>query len=72
MDRGGAAERAAGSTIPPSFGFPEEAMPELVPEGWIPRYPDYLFLSFTNATAFSPTNLARADLGEDDDDGSNR
>ena len=70
VDRGGAAERAAGSKIPPSFGFPEEAMPELVPDGWMPRYPDYLFLSFTNATAFSPTDtLARADLGEDDDDG---
>jgi len=56
VDRGGAAERAAGSKISPSFGFPEEAMPELVPEGWMPRYPDYLFLSFTNATAFSPTD----------------
>jgi hypothetical protein len=56
VDRGGAAERAAASKIPPSFGFPEEAMPELVPEGWMPRYPDYLFLSFTNATAFSPTD----------------
>jgi uncharacterized membrane protein len=56
VDRGGAAERAAGSKIPPSFGFPEEAMPDLVPDGWIPRYPDYLFLSFTNATAFSPTD----------------
>jgi len=56
LDRGGAAERAAASKIPPSFGFPEEAMPELVPEGWMPRYPDYLFLSFTNATAFSPTD----------------
>ena len=32
VDRGGAAERASGSKIPPSFGFPEEAMPELVPE----------------------------------------
>jgi uncharacterized membrane protein len=56
LDRGGAAERAAGSKIPPSFGFPEQAMPELAPEGWIPRYPDYLYLSFTNATAFSPTD----------------
>ena len=56
VDRGGAAERAAGSDIPPSFGFPEEAMPELAPEGWMPRYPDYLYLSFTNATAFSPTD----------------
>ena len=56
LDRGGAAERAAGSGIPPSFGFPEEAMPELAPADWIPRYPDYLYLSFTNATAFSPTD----------------
>ena len=56
VDRGGAAERATGSKIPPSFGFPEEAMPELAPERWMPRYPDYLYLSFTNATAFSPTD----------------
>jgi len=56
LDRGGAAERAAASNIPPSFGFPEEAMPELAAEGWIPRYPDYLYLSYTNATAFSPTD----------------
>ena len=56
LDRGGAAERAAASRIPPSFGFPEDAMPELVTEGWMPRYPDYLYLSFTNATAFSPTD----------------
>ena len=56
VDRGGAAERAAASSIPPSFGFPEEAMPELTPDGWMPRYPDYLYLSFTNATAFSPTD----------------
>ena len=55
LDRGGAAERAAASPIPPSFGFPEDAMPELAADGWIPRYPDYLYLSFTNATAFSPT-----------------
>jgi hypothetical protein len=56
LDRGGAAERAAGSGIAPSFGFPEEAFPDLVTDGWMPRYPDYLYLSFTNATAFSPTD----------------
>jgi hypothetical protein len=56
LDRGGAAERAASSGIPPSFAFPEEAFPDLVADGWIPRYPDYLYLSFTNATAFSPTD----------------
>ena len=56
FDRGGPAERAAGSPIPPSFAFPENATPELAPAGWRPAYPDYLYLSFTNATAFSPTD----------------
>ena len=31
-------------------------MPELAPDGWMPTYPDYLYLSFTNSTAFSPTD----------------
>jgi hypothetical protein len=57
FDRGGAAERAASSTaVPASFAFPENVSPELSPAGWIPRYPDYLYLAFTNATAFSPTD----------------
>jgi uncharacterized membrane protein len=56
FDRGGPAERAAGSPIPPSFAFPENATPELAPEGWRPAYPDYLYLAYTNATAFSPTD----------------
>jgi hypothetical protein len=56
LDRGGPARRAAGSQIAPSFAFPENAMPEFAVEGWMPKYPDYLYLSFTNATAFSPTD----------------
>ena len=56
LDRGGPAERAARSPVRPSFAFPEDAMPEMAPPGWLPRYPDYLYLSFTNATAFSPTD----------------
>ena len=56
LDRGGPAERAAGSGVRPSFAFPEDATPELVPEGWMPTYPDYLYLAYTNATAFSPTD----------------
>ena len=56
VDRGGPAERAAGSAIPPSFAFPENATPELVPAGWRPTYLDYLYLAYTNATAFSPTD----------------
>jgi len=56
FDRGGPAERAAASGIAPSFAFPENATPELVGEGWRPLYHDYLYLAFTNATAFSPTD----------------
>jgi len=56
LDRGGPAERAAGTPVRPSFAFPEDTMPELAPEGWMPTYPDYLYLSFTNSTAFSPTD----------------
>lgn len=56
VDRGGPAERAAGAPVAPSFAFPENATPELAPAGWRPAYPDYLYLAFTNATAFSPTD----------------
>jgi hypothetical protein len=56
LDQGGPAERAAGSPVPPSFAFPENATPELAPAGWRPTYPDYLYLAYTNATAFSPTD----------------
>ena len=56
FDRGGPAERAAGSPVAASFAFPENATPELVPAGWRPEYPDYLYLAYTNATAFSPTD----------------
>ena len=56
FDRGGPAERAAGSPVAASFAFPENATPELAPPGWGPAYPDYLYLAFTNATAFSPTD----------------
>ena len=31
--------------------------PELAPHDWEPRFVDYLYLSFTNATAFSPTDV---------------
>ena len=56
VDRGGPDQRAAGVAVAPSFVFPENATPELVSAGWSPRYADYLYVSFTNATAFSPTD----------------
>ena len=33
------------------------ASPELAPPDWEPQFVDYLYLSFTNATAFSPTDV---------------
>jgi hypothetical protein len=31
--------------------------PHLAPPNWRPRFIDYLYLAFTNATAFSPTDV---------------
>lgn len=30
--------------------------PDLAPKDWEPAFVDYLYVSFTNATAFSPTD----------------
>jgi hypothetical protein len=59
FDRGGPVERAVGNTMrPPDFLFPQmTARPELLPPNWEPHFIDYLYLSFTNATAFSPTDV---------------
>jgi len=56
FDRGGPVARAANTGRPASFAFPENATPELAAPDWAPTYPDYLYLAFTNATAFSPTD----------------
>ncbi|HXJ67028.1 MAG TPA: hypothetical protein VNN79_25010 [Actinomycetota bacterium] len=58
LDRGGPAERAAAAPIEPSFVFPEDGIPERVAEGWMPQYPDYLYLAFSTGTAFSATDTA--------------
>lgn len=41
----------------PSFLFPQMTAPEFAEHGWRPMYLDYLYLSFTNASAFSPTDV---------------
>jgi hypothetical protein len=57
MDRGGPTERMLRSAIPPSFIFPEESNTDrATSDGWEPTFPDYLYLAFTNATSFSPTD----------------
>jgi hypothetical protein len=57
-DRGGAAARARGTSARPGFVFPEMINPQFVADGWYPTFVDYLHLSFTAATAFSPTDVS--------------
>ena len=57
FDRGGPVNRALGTMQHPDLMFPQMAAPELAPPDWEPFFVDYLYLSFTNATAFSPTDV---------------
>ena len=56
LDRGGPLERAARTHQRPDFYFPQDADPNIKPPGWMPGLVDYMYVSFTNATAFSPTD----------------
>jgi hypothetical protein len=56
MDSGGPIARARGAP-PRDFAFTQQLSPELAPDGWRPVFLDYLHLGFTNATAFSPTDV---------------
>lgn len=55
-DRGGPAARAHATHQHPDFLFAQMSSPELAPSHWEPVFFDYVYLSFTNATAFSPTD----------------
>jgi hypothetical protein len=55
LDRGGPGERSRDGRGPPDFLFPQMTEPKLAP-GWHPRFVDYLYTSYTNAAAFSPTD----------------
>lgn len=57
LDDGGPAERAWNPRRYPDLAFPQELSPGIAPDGWKPRFVDYLYLGFTNATAFSPTDV---------------
>jgi uncharacterized membrane protein len=56
FDRGGPARRAHAERHYPDLLFPQMTSPEHAPADWHPEYFDYLYTSFTNATAFSPTD----------------
>lgn len=56
LDRGGPYERHQPSHRAPDFLFPQMSTPGAGPPDWAPRFVDYLYVSLTNATAFSPTD----------------
>lgn len=67
MDRGGPAARGVTIKEVDDFLFPQMTLDQSArAQPWSPGFVDYLFLSFTNATAFSPTDTlpltARAKL----------
>jgi len=56
FDRGGPARRRQWQPPPADFQFPQMENPELAAPGWHPRLVDYIYVSFTNSIAFSPTD----------------
>jgi len=56
LDRGGPGKRAAGHDTAPDFLFPQMSDDRIEPLYWRPQFIDYLYVSLTNATAFSPTD----------------
>jgi uncharacterized membrane protein len=56
IDGGGPLARSRDPS-PVDFAFTQHMSPELAPPGWRPVFLDYLHLGFTNATAFSPTDV---------------
>jgi uncharacterized membrane protein len=69
LDRGGPGKRAAGHDEQPDFLFPQMTDDRIEPLHWRPKFIDYLYVSLTNATAFSPTDtmplspMAKAVMG---------
>lgn len=55
-DRGGPVARAKGLRPYPDFLFPQMVSPGTASNEWQPNFIDYLYVSFTNASAFSPTD----------------
>ena len=56
VDGGGPIARST-LLAPVDFAFPQDMNPEITPPGWHATFLDYLYLGFTNSTAFSPTDV---------------
>jgi hypothetical protein len=58
IDRGGPEARLNNASTTPDWLFPQEGAPaEDVPQGWEPKFVDYLYLGYATATAFSTTDV---------------
>jgi uncharacterized membrane protein len=57
LDRGGPTERSKPRHRLPDFLFPQMITPEAQPH-WTPGLVDYLYVSLSNSTAFSPADTA--------------
>jgi hypothetical protein len=57
LDRGGPVRRLRHDELDPDFFFPQMDEPRYAPPDWHPRLFDYLYISFTNSIAFSPTDV---------------
>jgi hypothetical protein len=56
VDQGGPIRRHEPNPPPHDFQFPQLENPQLAEPGWYPRLFDYVYVSFTNSIAFSPTD----------------
>jgi uncharacterized membrane protein len=56
LDGGGPLERPRCAPAQRDFLFPQQTEPVLLEGSWRPLFLDYLYVSFTNASAFSPTD----------------
>jgi hypothetical protein len=56
LDGGGPANRPTCKPHERDFLFPQQTETALLQGGWTPRFLDYLYVSYTNASAFSPTD----------------
>jgi uncharacterized membrane protein len=56
LDGGGPAARPTCKPEARDFLFAQQTEPSLLAGGWHPMFLDYLYVSYTNASAFSPTD----------------
>ena len=56
VDRGGPVRRVQPDPPPRDFQFPQDENPQLAEPDWRAHLLDYVYISFTNSIAFSPTD----------------